>query len=252
MRLGLALAAVAAATVVAFAHAASAVTHQATIGNYYYEDDQQRDETKIVVHAGDQITFTVREQAVPGHTVDVDALNIHSPNLNIGQTFTTPPLREGNFYLYCRPHEDRGHHTRLIVLAAATQAPSHAPQRTATPPHIVRTPTHTPAPAASPAPTPATSLTPVGVGTAPPGALGRPVPTNPNSLNALTGRTVSHGVPWTRSLWWLLVAAVPIIAAAGVALQRARVAEYQPKVEHLRRARGNAPAKEKPARKRKP
>jgi plastocyanin len=214
---------------------ASAVTHQATIGNYYYEDDQQRDQTKIVVHQGDQITFLVREQAVPGHTVDVDALNIHSPNLNIGDTFTTPPLNTpGNFYLYCRPHEARGHHTRLIVLAApAKTAPP--PQHTATPPHIARAAPTTPAPAVKP--TPAATLTPVGVGTAPPGALSQPVPTNPNSLRALTGRTAAAGVPWTRSLWWLLIAVVPITAAAGVALQRARVAQYQPRVENLRRAR---------------
>jgi len=252
----LAVAAVAATVVLAVAHGASAGTHQATVGNYYYEDDTQHDQTKIVVHIGDQITFTVRQAAVPGHTVDVDALNIHSPNLSIGETFTTPRLtKAGNFYLYCRPHEDRGHHTRLVVLAAPARTPAPkataAPRRAAAPPGAgAKAAPLTPAPAPKPAPT--STLTPVGVGTAPPGALARPIPTNPNSLEALTGRKIAAGEPWTRSLWWLLIAAVPIIAAAGVALQRARVAQYQPKVEQLRKARGNTPAKRKPAAKRKP
>src|SRR5205807_3334932 len=119
----------------------------------------------------------VRQAAVPGHTVDVDALNIHSPNLSIGEAFTTPRLNKpGNFYLYCRPHEDRGHHTRLIVLAAPTKtpAPSSKPtsRPTAAPPHIARAAPRTPAPVRIPTAT----LTPVGVGTAPPGALSQPVP----------------------------------------------------------------------------
>jgi hypothetical protein len=46
-------------------------------------------------------------------------------------------------------------------------------------------------------------------------------------------------------LWWLAIAAVPIVTAAGVALQRARVAQYQPKFEDVRRAR--AASKPKPA-----
>src|SRR5712692_252796 len=119
---------------------ASSITHQASAGNYWYEDDQQHDRTKIVVRQGDQITFTIREQAVPGHTVDVDELNIHSPNLNIGETYTTPRLiKPGNYYLYCRPHEQRGHHTRLVVLAAqqatATPPPNSTPRKTSAPSH---------------------------------------------------------------------------------------------------------------------
>jgi len=230
---------------VTFVPPASAATHQATIGNYYYEDDQQHDQTKIVVRQGDQVTFTVREQAVPGHTVDVDALNIHSPNLNLGETFTTPRLdRPGNFYLYCRPHEDRGHHTRLIVLAAPKPTATPPPKATPRPgPATTRTarPASSNAPAATPAPTPTATLTPVGVGTAPPGALSRPIPTNPNSVAALTGHTTANGVPWTRSQWLLLIAVVPISGAALVALRRARIAVYQPTVENLRRARAARP-----------
>jgi hypothetical protein len=46
-------------------------------------------------------------------------------------------------------------------------------------------------------------------------------------------------------LWWLAIAAVPIVAAAVVALQRARIAQYQPKFEDVRRA--HASTKPKPA-----
>jgi plastocyanin len=231
-------------------HTASAVTHQATIANYYYEDDAQHDQTKIVVHQGDQITFTVRQAAVPGHTVDIDAYNIHSPNLNLGQTFTTPPLtKAGNFYLYCRPHEDRGHHTRLVVLATATPAPKATaapPRRTATPPHIARTAPRTPAPS-SPVPSPAATLTPVGVATAPPSALDRPVPTNPNSLNALTGRRVAP-VAWTRSLRWLLIASVPVIALGALAFRRALVLARRPPPKPVK-SRPSAPkTRKKPTR----
>jgi plastocyanin len=223
-----AVALVAAASLFALMHTAAAVTHQATVGNYFYEDDTAHDQTKLVVRQGDQITFTVRQAAVPGHTVDVDALNIHSPNLSLGQTFTTPVLNKpGNFYLYCRPHEDRGHHTRLIVVAAAAKTPlpkpTPAPRRTASPPHVARPATRTPAPATAtpaPAPTPTASLTPVGVGTAPSGDLSKPVPTNPNSLNALTGRKITP-VSWTRSLWWLLIASVALIAIGAFAFRRA-------------------------------
>jgi plastocyanin len=221
--------------VAAFAHTATAITHQATIGNYYYEDDAQKDTTKIVVHVGDQITFTVRQQAVPGHTVDVDELNIHSPNLDLGQTFTTPPLtRAGNFYLYCRPHEARGHHTRLIVLATSTPVPQPraTPHPTAVPPHIVGTPATTPhtSPAPTASPKPSATLTPVGVGTAPPGSLSRPVPTNPNSLNALTGRNPT-AVPWTRALRWLIVASIVVVALAALAFQRAFALAHRPAAE---------------------
>jgi plastocyanin len=231
-----------------FAQPASASTHQASVGNYWYEDDAKHDQTKIEVTQGDQITFTIRAQAVPGHTIDVDAFEIHSPNLNLGDTFTTPPLNKpGTFYLYCRPHEQRGHHTVLVVHAASARttvpAPKPASQRTRAPTHVASTQA-TSSPASS-AVTPTATLTPVGLGTAPAGSLDRPVPTNPNSLGALTGRTTRTGAPWTRSLWWLAIAAVPIVTAAGVALQRARVAQYQPKFEDVRRAR--AASKPKPA-----
>jgi plastocyanin len=232
---------------------ALARTHQATIGNYYYEDDQQKDRTKLVVRQGDQITFTVRDPAYPPHTVDVDELKIHSPDLLVGETYTTPPLsRAGNFYLYCRPHEARGHHTRLIVLAAATK--TSAPARTAAPasspaPGVGQ---RTSAPAtAQAAPTPTSTLTPIGVAKASPGVLERPIRQNPNSIEALTGHRVSNEAPWTSSLWWLLIATVPIVGAAAVALRRARVAQYQPRVENMRRIR-QAPVKRVPARKQAP
>jgi plastocyanin len=237
------------AALVAMVAPASAVTHQASVGNYWYEDDAQHNQTKIVVHEGDQITFTVRQPAVPGHTVDVDALNIHSPNLALGQTFTTPRLATpGNFYLYCRPHEQRGHHTRLIVLAAPKSTPARAPKATphaTSAPALVARTTPTPTPAAAPAAT----LTPIGVGTAPPGSLDRPVPTNPNSLGAMTGRVYNRSTPWTRSLWWLLTASVGIVGAGAFAFSRARFATPEPVTSEPKPAK-RKPQKRKPPRKR--
>lgn len=215
--------------VVAFAAVASAQTRQASIGNYYYEDDQQQDRTKITLRQGDQITFTVREGIFPPHTVEVDELDIHSGDIVLGQSYTTPALNKvGNFYLYCSPHEQRGHHARLIVLAqvskpSATSPPPLAKARaTAGParPSAAPAATSTPAISATPRPT----LAPVGIGTPPPGALDRPIRRDPDSLEALTGRSYGNGYPWTRSLWWLLIAAFPIIglAALAIALERKR------------------------------
>jgi plastocyanin len=100
---------------------ALAETRQASVGNYWFEDDARRDRTKIIVNQGDQITFTIREGIYPAHTVDVDELRIHSPDLLLGATFTTPQLNTaGTYKLYCRPHEQRGHVTTLFVRATAT------------------------------------------------------------------------------------------------------------------------------------
>ena len=240
------------AVVVACAVAAPAMarTHQATVGNYYYEHDEQRDRTKIVVAVGDQITFTVRQAAYPPHTVDVDELDVHSPDLLVGQTYTTPPLdRAGNFRLYCRPHEQRGHHTRLVVQAAAATATPAPPAKTAVPtarPRATSAPPvsggRTPPPSVKPSATP--TLAPIGVGTAAPGALDRPLPVDPDSLQGLTGVTRSNRYPWTRAVWWLLLATVPIVGAAGFALRREAV---------LRAAEARAkPTAAKPTAKRRP
>jgi plastocyanin len=206
---------------------ARADTHQVTVGNFYFEDDQQRDRTKLVVDVGDQITFTVRQASYPPHTIDVDELDIHSDDLFVGQTYTTPPLRRpGNFYLYCRPHEARGHHTRLIVRAAAPATPkataraTTAPARSAAPAPATTATGGTPTPTPSAASSSTPALAPVGVGTAAPGSLTRTLEPDPDSLEALTGVQRSNEIPWTRAVWWLLLASVPIVATAAFALRR--------------------------------
>ena len=209
---------------------ARAATHQATVGNFYFEDDQQRDRMKLVVDVGDQITFTVRQASYPPHTIDIDELDIHSSDLFVGQTYTTPALtRAGNFYLYCRPHEARGHHPRLIVRAGAKATPKPTPRTTTAPSRTAApAPMTTAAGSASPSPSPSASATaeatpslaPVGVGSAPPGSLDRPLPPAADSLEALTGVRRSNQAPWTRAVWWLLIATGPIVAVAAFALRR--------------------------------
>jgi hypothetical protein len=68
---------------------------------------------------------------------------------------------------------------------------------------------------------PATTLTPVGMGRADPESLARAPEPEPGSLEDLIGRREARGaVPWTRALRLLLVAALPILGAAGYALSR--------------------------------
>lgn len=221
MRRSVAVALIVVATVAA-ADVAGAETRQASIRNYYFEDDKTGDRSKIVVNRGDQIAFTVREGVYPPHTVDVDELNIHSGDLLLGETYTTPQLnRVGNFLLYCRPHRERGHVARLIVQAPvtsttgppATTAPSAAaPGATAAAAPVA---TVTPASSTTPSPT----LAPVGVSKASPEELDRPVAVDPDSLEGLTGN-VRPNEPWTRALWFLLIASVPLVGVAILAVGR--------------------------------
>ena len=204
---------------------ARAHTRQSSVGNYYFEDDVTGDRTKLVADVGDQFTFTVRQGAATPHTVEVDELDIHSGDLLIGQTYTTPPLRTpGTFKLYCRRHDERGHNTRLIVRAQVPATPKPTPVRTAPPtalrtsaPAAVATPSASPSPSVAPSPSP--TLAPVGIGTAPPGSLASRTP-DPDSLEGLTGVRRSNEIPWTRALWWLLIASVPVVGVATYALSR--------------------------------
>lgn len=207
---------------------AAAETITASVGNYYYEDDRTGDRERIVVERGDQIAFTVREGIYPPHTVDVDELGIHSGGILLGETYTTPPLNTpGDFLLYCRPHRDRGHVARLVVRAPApteARAPTEAPASPVTP---AETTTEASAPAGAPSPsrtpdvspTPSPTLAPVGIRTASPEELSRPVAVDPDSLEGLTGR-VRSTAPWTRALWFLLIASVPVVGAAAFAVRR--------------------------------
>ena len=234
------LAGCAAAVLAVAVPVAVAENRPANIGNYYYEDVRTRDRTKIVVRKGDQVSFTVRETAARPHTVEVEELGINSGDLLIGQTYTTPVLdRPGNFYLFCGPHESRGHHARLIVQAPpatpeATPRPTPAPTTGARPPPGATT-TASPSMTVGPT-TPSAGPTPLraGVATANPSVLAELTP-DPDSLAGLTGVSRSHEVPWTRAVWWLLAACVPIVGAAIFALRR----------ESMQRAAAEAAARER-------
>jgi plastocyanin len=140
-------------------------------GSYYFEDATVGD-SKIVARVGDRLQFLI-EDAGKGtpHTVEIDALGIHSGPLGTSSTYTTPVLSQpGTFLLYCKPHQNKGHHTSLVVLANATPAPTTAPTATPTTAPTAAL-TNAPTPAPAPAPTP----------TAPPGVTA--APTNPASVS---------------------------------------------------------------------
>jgi plastocyanin len=224
-------------------HAAAAV-HQATVGNYYFQDDATNDRAKLVVAKGDQVTFTVRAAASRPHSVNVDELGIHSGDLLLFETYTTPPLnRPGTFRLYCRNHERSNNHVAsLVVKAPPTQpttpatTPATSPPRTATTPRLVPSATapsgasSTTVVQATTTPTgvrlAATTTTevatvPAGRGTAPPGDRRRAAPAA-NSLEGLLGRHIGGSAPWTRAIRVSLAALVPVALVAGFALLRAR------------------------------
>ena len=196
---------------------ARAETRPVSAGNYYYEDDKTHDRAKIVVQQGDQLAVTVREGIYPPHTVEVDELNIHSGDILLGETYTTPPLnRPGNFLMYCRPHRERGHTTTLIIQATAAKKPAPSPAPTS---GATAAPAGAVAATPTTAPTATASLAPVGVRKATAEELERPVAIDPDSVEGLTGRRLSPA-PWTRALWLLLIATVPVVAAAVFALRR--------------------------------
>jgi hypothetical protein len=71
------------------------------------------------------------------------------------------------------------------------------------------------------APAPAAPLTPVGVGKADPQSLARAPAPEPGSLDDLIGRRQAPGaVPWTRAVWLLLMASVPIVSVGAYSLSR--------------------------------
>ncbi len=217
---------------------AFARSRNVSVGNYYFEDATTKDRKRLVVSKGDQIVFTIVQGIFPPHTVEVDELDIHSGAILQGQTYTTPKLdKVGSFLLYCDPHRERGHVSRLIVEASA---PSGAVAATASPratrgagasPGTVAT-TAVPLPTTTPS-TMATPLTlepltvpdveredlPSGIGQADPDVLAQ-APIDEDSLDGLLGRTVGGTQPWTRAIRWLALATVPIVGAAVFALRR--------------------------------
>ena len=223
------------------AGAASAAVHQATVGNYYFQDDATGDRTKLVVTRGDQITFTVRAQASRPHSVNVDDLGIHSGDLLLFETYTTPPLtRTGTFRLYCRNHGVSNNHVAsLVVKAPATPTTTAATTTTARRAPVVTTATTLRS--ALPPPATTTSVTtaatapptisqststvpatvPVGRGKAPPNDRRR-APPSAGSLEAILGRRVGGNAPWTRGVRLSLAALVPLTLVSAFAVREAR------------------------------
>ena len=137
-RLALPLVAIAAATV--FSVPAGASLRQIAVGNFYFEDETVGD-GKVVAQVGDQLRFNVLDGG-PGtpHTVEVNELGIHSGSLGAGETFTTPPISTaGTFILYCKPHDQRGHKTTLVVSGTSITTPTTAPTTTTTAPTTTTT-----------------------------------------------------------------------------------------------------------------
>lgn len=143
---------------------AGAALRQIAVGNFYFEDETV-DDGKIEAQVGDQLRFNVLDGG-PGtpHTVDVDELGIHSGSLAAGETFTTPPIgKAGTFILYCKPHDQRGHKTTLIVSGTSITTPTTAPPATTT---TAPTTTTTAKPTTTTKP-PATTATTISAGGAP-------------------------------------------------------------------------------------
>jgi len=218
---------------------AVAATRQVSSGNYYFQDNETGSRQQVVVNKGDQITVTIAEAPVAAflgaHTVDIDEMNVHSGDLTIGQTFTTPALTKvGTFSLYCDNHRNMGHQTRLVVKAppvestpAPTQDSEPAPAGDASSngsnllQPVPLTGQAIPLPALTvPTPAPATAE-PAGVGEASPGQL-RAAGVDPDSLEGLIGRNVGGNQPWTRALWFLLIGGVAAVGAAVIAIVRGR------------------------------
>lgn len=210
---------------------AAAAVHDVSVGNYWFEDDATGSRTAITVNEGDQVRFTIRQAAYPPHDIVIPEYDIDSPQLQLFQTYTTPPLdKPGTFLVYCRAHRARGHETTLVVKAKPAAEPAPAPTSPggAPPPPgpIKKT---TPKPSASPSPTatgapsasPSASDAPIpsGVGEA---ADRRAAPPDPNSLEGMLGRRFGGGVAWTAALWQALILALPIAGAAGFAIRRER------------------------------
>lgn len=238
----------------ASAHSAQAALSEVHLGNFYYEDATVGD-GKIEIRQGDQIRFVADDNG-PGtpHTVEVDALGIHSGGLSTGQTYTTPPIQQaGSFKLYCKFHENKGHVTTLVVLADGT-ATTAATTTTAAP-------TTTVAKASSPttaggstavagtsgstatggagtdtttsvasdgvtattvtdiAAATATTLAPTGLGEASDETMNA-LPVDPHSLEAVLGRPPATRGPWTRSVRIAMLGLLPLLGAAAIALGR--------------------------------
>lgn len=234
MKRSTALLAAAAAVVLSVPGIGEARVREVSIGNYWFEEDGTNSRSEIVVDEGDQLRFTVRENATPPHSAVVDGQFDSGPIL-LFERYTTPPLRRpGTYLLYCRDHRPRGHDTSLIVRARSgdsttpTPASPSAPPKpkssqSATPGRQATTspaansqPTNAATPSSTSAPAAAESIAPVGVDRA---TDRRRPPADPDSLAGLLGRRFGGDQPWTAAVWLSLLALLPIGAITAAALR---------------------------------
>lgn len=173
-----------------------AATITVRTGSYYFEDATVGD-GQIVASVGDRLQFLIEDsgKGTP-HTIESDALGIHSGPLTTNTTYTTPVLSQpGTFYFYCKPHENKGHHTNVVVLGNATATSTPAPAPTA-PPTPAPTAAVTPAPTAAVTSAP-TAAAPSAAATTPSSATAAPpaAAATPASSAEATGRTPASGQP---------------------------------------------------------
>ena len=217
----------------------SAATQGVRVGSFYFEDASAGD-GRVVVDAGDRITFTFEGQSQ--HTATVDGV-FDSGRRSAPQTYTTSALtRAGTYTLYCAVHGAANHGTSLVVRGtAASPSPSPSPAPVVSPrpsPSVQPTRTAAAAPtptrtsprasaAPSPTPSPAAAATrsaspvvalpaasPVQV-SAQPTAPATSAATSPTPVAAQPSAEDDSGRSWVLpGLFALLV----LLAVAGTAL----------------------------------
>jgi plastocyanin len=168
---------------------AESAVNQITVGSYFYEDATEGD-GKIEAKVGDQLQFVFVDNGRGSpHTVEIDELGIHSGNVGTGGTFTTPPLtKPGTYRVYCKPHENKGHFTTLIVHGNTEPPPSTTTAESPLSPTTTSTSTTTTmAPATTTPVSQSTTTTPAETATtlaaSPPPTTGAPEPeSEPTSI----------------------------------------------------------------------
>jgi plastocyanin len=96
--------------------AAYAATVTVSTGSYYFGDGS------VSANVGDQLRFVMEDggKGTP-HTVEIDALGVHSGPITTKGSYTTSELlKPGTYRIYCKPHENKGHFGSLTVTGEAT------------------------------------------------------------------------------------------------------------------------------------
>lgn len=230
-----------------------AALHEVSGGNFYFRDNATGSTSEIRVVEGDQIRFTMVEDAPVPHSVEIDALGIHSGDMQSGDTFTTPALNQpGTYTVYCDRHRERGHVITLVVENDSSEegsgsgsgsddsgsdsgsgsgdssTGSQEGSKSGTGKDqtndkkgsgTTRGSMDGEGEARSPRPT-STELVPSGAGTVT-DAEQAAMDALPNSFEQTLGRPIPEG-PWTRSLTLALFAVVPLVVVAVIAIRRGR------------------------------